>query len=278
MNKSMSQARSNWVTQQHDARRVYQKRRMPYAKKKRWISFKRKVDHVLNNAHGIKTVLFNDQGNISSVEPDGQLAIFGCLYGCGNGLDTGDEVGFGDLGKLDDLGLYPDASKVRFTSAVFDMTVTNSSTRVMEIDVYEYTVGKRVTSGNSLRDTFLIPTATIGTGTALTIQTRGVTPFDMTHAIQKEGLKIQSKRKYYTSPGNAFNYQIRDPKDREFMWSDANRSGWSKSYMSRGVIIIGKLIPGGDPEEETLQMSWGCTRKFGYRLVQDSIMQGASTT
>lgn len=269
---SARRARTNWTTQQHDARTVYRKQRMPRAKKQLWRKFSRKVNAVVDAGLGSRTVVINSSGTALG-SPSGQAVTLLHLYAIGTQVSNNFESGVNDLQAIKaSIGaVVGNNEKVRFENGVLDVTFTNSGETAIEVDVYEYQVGKRTSAAPSLLAAIGQATADAGTlpgTTPLTIADRGVTPFDMPLLAANEGVKIISKRKYYTTPGNAFNYQLRDPKNHYMNTDDMGQVEWSKPYLTKGVFVIFKNIPGaiaGDAE-----ITWGCTRSYKYVLLENN--------
>jgi len=139
--KAAGQSAGTGTTRQHDAKVQYRKKRMPYRKKKKWISHVKKVKAVLAQDDGTKTVLFNAQ--ISSSTSSGatrQNYQFHCLYGC-NGSASVSEIGSADLEKIFTNATVSaiNTNKLMFKSAVMDMTIANTGTVRCELDLYHLT-------------------------------------------------------------------------------------------------------------------------------------------
>lgn len=270
--------RANWTTQQHDARTVYRKRPMPRAKKRVWKKFTRKVNAVIDAGLGTRSVVLNDSG-FATGGPTQQTFTLLHLYGIGTVVPTNYEVGVDDMNQVKGtiaaaVGNY---EKVRFENAVLDVTFTNSGESALEVDVYEYQVKRRTSAANSMTTALVNAQADTGTlpGTVpISITDRGVTPFDIPMLAANEGVVIVSKRKYYTTPGNAFNYQLRDPKNHYMLSGDMGVGEWSKAGLTRGIFVLFKNIPGATGDAE---ITWGATRSYKYVLLENNAIGSGST-
>lgn len=288
------------VTNEHDRQRVYRKRSMPYRKKRRWKSFTRKIQYISEKELGTRTIVFNRQFTNSN-STAGQhllstLAIYGqtSTYNHLNDLKNISNVENNANPTLTDGISVDDTTKIFFQSAIFDLTIRNSTqmntgtTGVpiwvaandanIEVDIYEIVSPRLFQSENDLYDCFslaqgdtkdLADPAAIGTG--LQVQNRGCTPWDVPHALSYFRLKILKKTKYRISYGNTITYQMRDPRrhvtsiGRIKDQTGCNRPGWTKF-----LFIITKVVPGltqgPDNGNYRPQLDFGVTRKYMYKL------------
>jgi len=288
------------VTTQRDSRFVYAKRRMPRYRRNRWKRFGRKVNAIAEKELGSRTVVRNF--TTSAINPtDGDHVVTHCyLY-----PQRGTAALADDLFVISGLenttnptaaagDTISPSTKFLFQSAVLDVTIKNASgirdsvtpalivpsgELKMEVDVYEVSLNTSTEETGvthpSLISLFFDNTAYTGpiggTGTELSITQRGVTPFDMTYALSRWGIKIWKKTKYLIPNGDVITYQMRDPRRhvtnfRDLGFRDGfNRPGWTKC-----LLIIGKVIPGytvgtaGDEVAERLLI--GSSRKYLYKI------------
>lgn len=288
------------VTDHFDRKTVYRKHRMPRWRRRRWRSFTRKVKTISEKEYGTRTVVYNVSATFSNTTSGNQTN--GSVYLYGQNSTTSYAADLAQIGALETQQAInaptvdynvDKTTKILFQSAVLDITVRNTSffttlgtltgtdARLrMEVDAYECTVKRSamdditpiLTFGSLLNfgtsDTFDIP----GAPASLTITLRGTTPFDVPDALSRFGIKIWKKTKYILNNGEAFTYQIRDPKRRvcthESLLKTAgfNRPGWT-----RVVFFLGKLLPGIVPVgtldgQATEQLTLGITRKYMYKV------------
>lgn len=288
------------ITEQHDARTIYRKRNMPYRKKRRWKGFVRKVHHISEKELGTQTVVCNKR--ITGLDFNGnQIVLDFCLYGLNSTATEKNDitriVGLNNTGDQTAAAgeTVNTTTKFMFQSGVLDMTIRNSSFTTqalgpnlpadgtMEIDIYEIVssrywsnrVGVNLTpfAGivSALNDALANTLSIGGAGTGCLLTQRGVTPFDVPHAMSTYSLKIMKKTKYKLSTGQTFTYQMRDAKrhvcTKEYA-EDAgspNKPGWT-----RWILLIAKGVPGPDygtsPGQVQNQLDVGVTRKYMYKV------------
>lgn len=284
------------VTVQHDARRIYQRRRMPRRMKRRWKKFTRRVHAVSEVDLGSRTVVFNvSQQFINIVNTNHGLAYCG-LY-TANGAGDSWQRDLSTLVSLENTGnptavlgqMAQDTTKWIFKSAVLDITVRNTSflsadpfplnsAAKLEVDVYELISNRNWSdsaanysdpTGAFLRGANITPNL-LGAGTGISLFSRGATPWDLPAALSYFRLKILKKTKYFVNNGDTFTYQIRDPKRRVIMQEyaetieGANLRGWT-----RHILIIFKAVPGivvNSTTGTTEAITVGMTRKYFYKI------------
>lgn len=273
------QAPSAGITQQHDSRMVYRRKKMPYRKKRQWVKFSRKVNAVITKNIGANVNIFNSSiSSISGTTAFPQGYQFHVLYGKRGSVGSSiTDSGVDDIFQTARRGLVVnDAAKYQFTSAVLDYTGTNISTVTMEVDIYHVVFWKE--AGYLSPEAALIaaqnatPTNS-ATPAPMTLQQRGVTPFDIPVFIRSIGLKILKKIKYFVAPGNAITYQIRDSRNRMIAGTEIsdNNPDFVQPGWTQGILIIHRPIPGypviADPG---YVLSSGVTRKYSMKILQDN--------
>lgn len=289
------------VTTQHDSRQIYQKRRMPRSRRRRWRSFVKRVDFVAEKQLGTRTVVLNTSFTASN-STAGNHAV-GCVYLYPQKSTTSYASDLNQISALENAGdptaaagvTVDKASKYMFQSGILDVTFCNTSTwsgvtggaaqRVpeakLEVDVYECSVRESAEETGTTFQTFLemladnkTQTKPIGGAAAeIDYNIRGVTPWDMTYVLSRWGVRIWKKRKYELSNSDTFTYQIRDPRrhvvdERNIAAKDGfNRPGWT-----RVLYFVAKLVPPlvvgsvavADRYQENLSV--GVTRKYMYKI------------
>lgn len=270
--KAAGQSAGTGTTRQHDAKVQYRKKRMPYRKKKKWISHVKKVKAVLAQDDGTKTVLFNAQ--ISSSTSSGatrQNYQFHCLYGC-NGSASVSEIGSADLEKIFTNATVSaiNTNKLMFKSAVMDMTIANTGTVRCELDLYHLTFHGRTleTSMNACAvdgaGVPLIDPNASGYFTTLDLGTRGCTPFELPAFIRNGKFTIQKKIKYFVEAGDSVTYQIRDAKQHQIAEKNIDVSAPSVSIprLTQVVLLVHKAVAGADFANNII--TTGTSRKYAY--------------
>lgn len=262
------------LTTQHDMVNVYRRRRMPRYKRKRWVKFVKRVEHVNGKALGTNTAVYNTIAvlrNNTLEQTYGSAIIYGKNGNdiIGNGTTTfGATVGNRDLAAL--TTNLSNVSKIYLRSAVLDLTLTNIGGVNCEVDIYHVKFWKENRLDNPYSAHTVSVTSTIvpSGGSQLSMTTRGCTPFDIPQWISLTGMKILRKTKVFISSGLSHTYQIRDARNRQLLKSDISDfqalgagdfvlPGWTQ-----GVIVAYKPVAGVQANQVTIHM--GVTRKYCY--------------
>lgn len=284
-----------------DVRKVYRKKRMPRKKKRQWKTFVRKVNAISEKELGTRTVLFNDQIQQQWSNSAQQGCMTLALYTISN-------ASLGFLNDLNQIGTFENTSnptaaagatvgastKYMFQSAVMDLTIRNTSVRVLtlsptyendpncslELDVYELSFNEdaanstaQFTSMAAVLNAY--DTAQIGgTGSGISIEDRGATPWEVPVALGRFKVKIWKKTKYFIPAGQTITHQMRDPKrhvlrNGDLQTTDGN-DGWNRPGLTKILFIIYKPVPGltigtavGNSQPS---ITVGSTRKYMYKV------------
>lgn len=265
------------VTTQYDRKVVYRKKTMPYRRKKAWRKFSNKVNAVIERGLGTKTVLFNTaitEGNTPSLQ--GILSI--CFYGC-NGLADGiaqNYCGFKDIATMMANDPMNFTGRMKFKSAVLDVTfqAKPENTVGTELDIYELMFSAKQSAFTNVNQIFAqaanITGNISGTGTGLSITTRGVTPFELPEAFSIGHFSVLKKTKYLLPPGNTATYQIRDPRMYSLQKEeqvDQNAINPSKKGMCRVLYCIFKPVVASTA---VVFLNAGVTRKYSYYVTEQN--------
>lgn len=282
------------ITNQHDVTRIYRKRYMPRYKKRRWRKFVRRVHAVAEKDLGSRTYVINSLLQVTSNTLGAQGCATVCLY-----PNTSTDGWLNDLNNIslaENLEADPTtaagitverSTKFLFQSGVLDMTVRNSSFQTgasgvgvkLEVDVYELTMRKDAYNGTiqlpNMSDLLSAMDADTkrlaGTGSSINIALRGVSPWDITYALSRYGIKIHKKKKYFLEAGGTFTYQVRDPSRYSLDQNDMrDKLGFNRPKMTRIIYFIFKAVPGftigSEPGEYQQQLDIGITRKYLYKI------------
>lgn len=255
------------MTRHFDRSVQYRRRRMPYRKRKAWQRFYRKVVHVQMKQDGIRNVVLNDNKQLS-IGADTQGMYSYVMYGMkANVGSAGVTQGYNDISRIitADTVIGTAVDKIQFNSACLDMTYSNTGTATIELDVYEFYVRRdndNVTAESNLN--YLL-TASPNIGAGLTVNTVGVTPFQVPQVGQY--YRITKKTKFFVPPSEQMTYQLRDARDRRFNTSDlAEEVGTSmqKRGWTRGILLVHKGVPDATHGAANISWSAGCTRTYSY--------------
>lgn len=275
------------VTSQFDKKLIYRKKRAPRRKRRAWGKFSRKVKAVAEKSLGARTIVRNEEiptdqsgtgGGIAGIQATTEIALYSSTYPA---LPLPAKPWLNDLDALtDNETAGDDTSSMLFQSGILDMTVANYSLdenaagMPVEVDVYEITAGRKfddLSPGQKgLTQVFeeaASKTATIGSATSMEITDRGVTPWDLTLALQQYRIKIWKKSKYQLPFGGSFSYQVRDPKRHKInMQTIKDMDGVNVPGVTRFVFIITKPIVGAAVGDgAVIRLRTGTTRKFLYK-------------
>jgi len=281
-----------------DSRFVYRKKNMPRRKKKRWITFVKKVNAAAEKELGSRTVLFNDQITVASTISGKQCGLTLGLYtmynqsrGWLNDLNT--------IAGLENVGDQTAAAgetvdpttKFIFLSGIMDLTIRNISTyqsgatpdtraldgaAAIELDFYEVQVRKdnasRAAVYNSISQMLnAFDTSEIGgAGVGISIDDRGASPWEMTGGLSNFGIKVLSKTKYFIPNGQTITHQTRDPSRRVYVKSQMDQFDDFANKTTKLYYIIYKLVPGltigTQPGTYQHNLVVGNTRKYLYKI------------
>lgn len=285
---------SNYTTVQHDSRTQYVRKKMPKAKKKRWVKFSRKVRAVIHKNLGKGTLVRNSAGNGFNWKPSVDLVgFFGpqtwgmatLLGSAGSTSITGYTHGQDDLNELfksENQDLLK-MSKVVISSAILDITLSarfaGANTVPLEIDVYHvmcYGPGQRTTGGpcdlyTVMKDTYAMPNQNPDSFPRTTGLGRGETLFDIPGLLKTQQWKILKKTKMFVNAGSQITYQHRDSKDHvirgETMFLNAATNTMQLKGITQHIIFCAKPIIGYSWVENTPLFEFGVTRKYSYRIL-----------
>jgi len=267
------------VTNQHDVKTIYRKKFMPKYKKRKWISFVKKVNAVTEKQYATQTVLFNQ--NTSKTNTAGNQDYMSCwLYGRNGDVGAaGSEPGITDLATIFNTVATQATERLIFKSAVLDLTITNNASVTCEVDIYHVRLRK-----DDVADTFVdavqkaeFVTGTLPTYTSLIMTKRGCTPFEFPTLISNIGMSILKKTKIFMPGGGTSTYQLRDPRQKRFGREDVvNDPTFIMPYHTQGLIIMFKPVAGLQDSLATLNI--GVTRKFSFiKMDKNYVQDGAMT-
>lgn len=267
--KNKGSSRSG-VTQQRDVQVQYRKKRMPARKRRTWTKFVKKVQAANERALGTKTLVYNYSYTGSSTTANGQNFLFCSLYGC-HGSAPANEIGSNDLYTLFEnaYDVTGDNNKLTFKSAVLDVTLTNTGTNKLEVDVYVLSYWGQSAFANfnaahseAAADTPTMDPNSTGFFTPLTIFKRGVTLFDMPALIKNAKCTVVKKIKYWIDVGDTVTYQIRDPRTHVISENQVvDNFHPTLPKLTQSLFINFKPVSGSsDTSGNTLTM--GVTRKY----------------
>lgn len=278
---------------------------MPRFRRKRWVSFVKKVQTVANKQLGLKQLIFNhvyqkasdynsqDGGSIQLYSADGDTSNDRQSADMGNIFREifGDSVFNNSYNSTD-----ADLTKViRFESASLDVTFQNVGANNTIVDVYRFVCRRDVphlgdSSNNDPWGIFI--QSLIKTGIPedpdslnnlgdhkLTYDALGVTPFNSSRFCQM--FKILQKRSYVIEPDKTVMINFRLPKGKTVA-SNPLRNLICKRGLTEGFLYIfrGQPLVESDPEPTVYQASTANVvvaqqRRYSFYLPAGSMDQAA---
>jgi len=269
------------VTHTRDNIVQYRKRRMPRRKRKQWAGFVKKVAAANERSLGTKTLVFNASYSVAPVGSATQGFMIASLYGV-NGSNSTQELGSQDLYNIFQKAYLSTKENQKFTfkSAVLDMTLTNTGTTRLEVDLYHLSywgISDFANFGNAHTEAY-VDTPTMDPNVSgyfggLELGKRGVSPFDLPALIRYAKFTIQKKIKYWIDVGETATFQIRDPRTRHIA-ENAVLSGvshFANKGLTQSVLIVAKGVVGTDTGS---QLTMGVTRKYSLNSVDADDQDG----
>ncbi|QDJ95228.1 capsid protein [Capybara virus 11_cap1_98] len=265
-----------YTTNQHDAKRQYRYKRMSRWKRRRARKRVRATKSVLFKNLATKTLVRNQQ--ITSTAAAGaQQFVAPLLYGW-NGLGSSlTTIGADDVFQVTAAQLASDGEKYTFTDAVLDFTVRNTtaSNAGIEVDVYEFYTRSHNRPFTDVNAIFVeagtdTPTFPGGGVNPLSINVRGVTPFELPAALSY--IKIIKKTKFLMSGNQAFTYQMKDRRYRTVYGDEVfgAANSFARDRWTKGCIVVFKSLTG---ITDTASISVGATRVYRFKINEENSLQ-----
>lgn len=267
---------------------------MPRRRRRRWVRFARKVNHVvLRGQQGLKKQIFRRLHTISSIS--GSCGFSDALLYSGDGdgslhaSDLGElfrgHLGAADFNDANNLTVLSNASKqLKFESAQLEITMTNSGNYKAIVEAYYIRCRKQHSHTNNtiyncasgiyqlgfvkqdqVQD--LETGETVGIGKQSEFQV-GTTPFQSPRFCST--FKILRRRKFTIAPGNSISWILKDPRNRTINAENV-RAQLFVPHVSHGYFLQVYGVPGligDDPPLPTsalpVNITVYATRKYQY--------------
>lgn len=271
-------ASSTPISQYHENRLLYRKRRMPKRKKRIWKSFKRKVQYI-SNTQQKKQVMYSKTSFDLTSAVDAQ-ATFDCLMFTGwNGTVSSwyDMLRCATIAQQSTL--TTNLCRFYVTSARMNMTYYNAGDKPAYLDLYWFRCNRDCERGaidiiNKNVSTTWQNEAS-ATGTNVTTSTVfGTTPF-MVQGIQGY-IKIYKVSKHYIAAGQSIEFTIKDPRNHFIKETAIEQNANSVATVvpqtmlkgkTQGVIGCAYGVPSaasGSPGEFASAATIYCRREVQY--------------
>lgn len=287
------------VTNQHDEKMIYRKKRMPKGKRKAWKKFTKKVKAVEIKDRGLQVIMYEGTKSVTATGGSANW-LAAHFYGEGAGLTSAKEVGLSDLQQLGkhanlvnekytnaniggnnnfrtlDTSNVARRNDIRMQSAQIDVTLTNTGTNavcvviyhlwyVSDTDVYgiDNALAASQESPIQLTNGF---NSTLPDLTAVAPSQYDWKLFNQPGLISKLGCTVRSMKEVYLSPGQYHRMNIRDPRNYNISIDSVNNQTGVTFHTFSNVKRTESLFfhvkaPGGD---STVSMK--ATRTYRYTV------------
>lgn len=249
------------VTGQHDYKTDYVRKRMPRRRRRRWLSFKKKVDYISDKKHGLKSWLVTQPETFSSAQDKSNFFVeeLFSIDGDGNHKDVGD-IARAILGNAVFDNQYsvfgssgtPTSKIISFESANMEVTVANTGSNGAIVEVYSFrcrkdarqfsTVGYNNPGGyyvvgfnkmDEPTDPDTLNEPDPGVSEPLTFDTVGTTPFQCPMFCSH--FQIMKREKFTIPAGGSIQKSLRLPKNRALNINTLRslncKRGWTEGFM-----------------------------------------------
>lgn len=257
------------ITAQHDVSNRYRRRAMPGYRRRKWVRFTKRVNHVMmqqtplttyttDNAGAIRTVALDTQvtdghilGGVSITGNRELLDIFQAAYGSGLGISS--------------LGPY----KLFVKSMCLDVQISNTGVNGLIVDVYTVAARKNDELARTLRDQYNADFAqqlTTGIG-AVDGTNPATTPFQ--NAPFTRMWKVLEKKQIILATGQVTTLQIRLPHNRMISGKALQNNEAQLPGISRGFLFQVRGVPGKNASLPALlsgEFTWKAQTTIAYSL------------
>lgn len=274
------------VTAQHDLSRPYRRRPMPRRKRRRWTRQIRQFTALTLKHLATRSRVFTYNGSITGNAGE-QARIDAVIYGWYGANNT---RGLNDMQRIADAELnaqdiasnpgntqqFEPRPIIMFKSAVMDMTINNVGSSVVEVDVYYFYVTRKTAADSvidAISDGFQQADTLTEGGTAMSITSLGVTPFDNPNFLRSH--KITQVRKIVIAPGQLSSLLIKIPQNKRFnsnlLSTELPANGvFGKPGFTRGMFIIAKGAPSAGSSAQACSLAYSFQNKYHYSILAQS--------
>lgn len=249
------------VTGQHDYKTDYVRKRMPRRRRRRWLSFKKKVDYISDKKHGLKSWLVTQPEVFSSAQDKSNFFVeeLFSIDGDGNHKDVGDiaRAILGDTVFNNEYSVLGSSGSttsklISFESANIEVTVANTGSNGAILEVYHYrcrkdarqfsTVGYNNPGGyyvvgfnklNEVTDPDTLNNPDPAVSDPLTFDTVGTTPFQC--PLFCSHFQITKREKFTVPAGGSIQKSLRLPKNRSLNINSLRslncKRGWTEGFL-----------------------------------------------
>lgn len=249
------------VTGQHDYKTDYVRKRMPRRRRRRWLSFKKKVDFISDKKHGLKSWIVTQPETFTATQDTSNMFVeeLFSIDGDTNHKDVGDiarailgDTVFNNEYSVSGSSGINTSKAISFESANMEVTMTNTGANGAIVEVYHfqcrkdarqfatpgynnpggyYVVGFNKTSTPSDPDTLNDPDPVVSD--PLTFSTVGTTPFQC--PLFCSHFQIIKREKFTVPAGSSIQKSLRIPKNRSLNVNNLRslncKRGWTEGFL-----------------------------------------------
>lgn len=287
------------VTSQHEYKTLYRKKRMPYRKRKQWVSFVKKSTAVQMKNIALQTFVISQNMNLPS--PVNATRTLSMTINSING-NIGSSGSYAPpttftpgIGITNDIAriiqaensregfLNPnnDQLTIMVESVTMDIAIRNvAGTTGTLLELYYFVARKDLEddeAGYTSPEEYYIRSFNADNketvGTTVNDTTLGITPFNASYFCKF--FKITKKVRIQLQSGESTHLQIRDA--RNYIVSGAKiRHNMGEKYRLKGILIQGT----GQPATSVFTTEQNCsvtvTKVYNYRIIKDNRVRAGS--
>lgn len=202
------------ISTQHDVSGRYRRKRMPRRKRKRWVGFSRKVNHVVLQMQPLNTYTVDYPGAVKTIAVNTQVTD-GQMIG-GVSVTQNSELldifrsAFGSALGINSIDVY----KIYLKSMCLDLQLRNSGTNALVVDVYTLMCRRNDKNAQRIDVQYVNDFAEQGAGSGGTVDVNNpaTTPFQNSSFCKR--WKILAKKEILLGAGQVSTMQIRIPHNR----------------------------------------------------------------
>lgn len=252
-------------TFQHDALNRYRYKRMPRRKRKRWVRFVRRVNHVELQMQPLQTYSYSGTNNVTFAA--NSQAYFGYMLG-GVNVPNNDELWQIFRGAYNPAALSNAAPyKIYVKSLCLDMQITNTGSYPIILDVYRLRCRQDYGSNVQVDSQFTTAVSEVqydSTGGSMTATKPQVTVFDVPNFCSY--WKVLHKREVIIGAGNTTTMQMRVAKNRHLEGKSLATTQQSIPGYTNAFFIMARGCPSNRGTSGASQLDPG-TLSWAYQIV-----------
>lgn len=264
------------ISNQHDVSNRYQRRRMPKGRRKKWVNFTRRVQHVELQQQPLQVYTKSTHAS------GGTAAGAGSNYGfmCGGTTVTSNDELFQIFKGAYNVANAAACSPYRIfvKSLCLDMILSNTGTSVIIFDVYRLACRQTYGSASSLSTQFSQAVGEVqadSTAGTLSVTDVAVTPFDVPNFCSY--WKVLSKREVIVGPGNVSTMQIRMAKNRHLEGKTLATAPQAIPGYTEAFFITWHGAPNSTPTWAATSLTISTTTSIHYAIPPGKVTEAGRT-